>query len=97
MSMVDAARQLRKLLEITAGSLTDEQAAELPYCFPVLEEGMEVKEGERYAVRSSPIALTSLEKSSTDNSTGLTLFKCMKTHTMTDDENLEDSELWEVL
>lgn len=46
MSMTEAARQIRKLIELTASNLTDEQAASLPYCFPAWKEGMEVKEGD---------------------------------------------------
>lgn len=98
--MIEAARQIRKLIELTAGTLTDEQAASLPYCFPVWEEGVEVKEGERYAVRvNNSIATLSIDDD--DNTTAseeLVLCKCMKSHTTAIDKSPEESpELWEVL
>lgn len=100
MSMIEAARQLRKLIELNAGNLTDEQAASLPYCFPVWEEGMEVKEGERYAVRvnNSVATLSVDDEENTTESEELVLCKCMKSHTTTIDKAPEEApELWEVL
>ena len=100
MSMIEAARQLRKLIELTAGNLTDEQAAELPYCFPVWEEGMEVEEGERYAVKLNN-AVTTMSVDNTADSQGteeIVLCKCMKSHITTEENSPEESEeLWEVL
>lgn len=94
MSMTETARQIRKLIEITANNLTDEQAAELPRCFPEWEEGVEVKEGERYALRR----VATFARNMDEESEGLILFKCKKTHTTTADNMPEESpELWEVL
>ena len=94
MSATEAARQIRKLIEITANNLTDEQAAELPYCFPEWEEGVEVKEGERYALRS----VATFARSMDEEPEGLILFKCKKAHTTTIDNMPEESpELWEAL
>lgn len=95
MSMTEAARQIRKLIELTASNLTDEQAVTLPCCFPVWKEGMEVKEGERYAVRvSDAVSTMSLE----DEAPSLVLCKCMKSHTTTQANSPEESEdLWKVL
>ena len=94
MSMTETARQIRKLIEITANNLTDEQAAELPRCFPEWEEGGEVKEGERYALRR----VATFARNMDEEPEGLILFKCKKTHTTTADNMPEESpELWEVL
>lgn len=94
MSMTEAARQIRKLIEITANNLTDEQAAELPYCFPEWEEGVEVKEGERYALRS----VATFARSMGAEPEELILFKCKKTHTTTADTMPGESpDLWETL
>lgn len=94
MSMTEAARQIRKLIEITANNLTDEQAAELPCCFPEWEEGVEVKEGGRYARRR----VATFARNMDEEPEGLILFKCKKTHTTTADNMPEESpELWEVL
>lgn len=94
MSMTEAARQIRKLIEITANNLTDEQAAELPCCFPEWKEGMEVKEGERYALRR----VATFARNMDEEPEGLILLKCKKTHTTTADNMPEESpELWEVL
>lgn len=94
MSMTEAARQIRKLIEIMANNLTDEQAAKLPYCFPEWKEGMEVKEGERYASRS----VATFTRNSDKESEGAILFKCKKTHITTANNTPEESpELWEAL
>lgn len=99
MSMTEAARQIRKLIELTASNLTDEQAASLPYCFPAWKEGMEVKEGERYAVRvSNAVSTMLLEKEEPHLQEELVLCKCMKSHTTTQANSPEESEgLWEIL
>lgn len=98
MSMTEAARQIRKLIELTASNLTDEQAASLPCCFPVWKEGMEVKEGERYAVRvSNAVSTISLEEEPQIQEE-LVLCKCMKSHITTQANSPEESEdLWEIL
>lgn len=97
MSMLEAARQVRKLIELTAGNLTDEQAALLPYCFPLWEEGMEVKEGERYAVQNNAVVTLSLDEETTIPEK-LALFKCVKAHTTAVNKLPEDTpELWEEL
>lgn len=94
MSMAEAARQIRKLIEITANNMTDEQAAELPYCFPEWEEGVEVKEGERYALRS----VATFARRTNEESEELILFKCKKAHTTTADNMPEESpDFWEAL
>lgn len=94
MSITEAARQIRKLIEITANNLTDEQATELPCCFPEWEEGVEVKEGERYTLRS----IATFARSVDEESGGLALFKCKKTHTTSVDNMPEETpELWEAL
>lgn len=99
MSMTEAARQIRKLIELTASNLTDEQAASLPCCFPVWREGMEVKEGERYAVRvSNAVSAMSLEDETSQIQEELVLCKCVKSHTTTQANSPEKSEdLWEIL
>ena len=81
MIVIEAARQIRKLIELTACNLTDEQAASLPYCFPEWEEGLEVKEGERYAVRSNAISTLGLDDEEINTQEELVLFKCVKSHT----------------
>ena len=94
MSMTEAARQIRKLIEIMANNLTDEQAAKLPYCFPEWKEGMEVKEGERYASRS----VATFTGNGDEESEGAILLKCKKTHITTDNNTPEVSpELCEAL
>ena len=99
MIMTEAARQIRKLIELTASNLTDEQAASLPCCFPVWREGMEVKEGERYAVRvSNAVATVALDDGEPQIEENLVLCKCMKSHTTTQENSPEESEdLWKVL
>lgn len=99
MSMTEAARQIRKLIELTASNLTDEQAASLPCCFPVWKEGMEVKEGERYTVRASnAVATVALDDGEPQIEESLVLCKCMKSHTTTQENSPEESEdLWKVL
>ena len=88
MSMTEAAKQIRKLIEITANNLTDEQALELPYCFP------EAKEGERYRVKS----IATYARTANTEPEGMVLFKCKKTHTTTVENAPEESpELWEAL
>ena len=98
MSMTEAARQIRKLIELTASNLTDEQAASLPCCFPVWREGMEVKEGERYAVRvSNAVAKVALD-GEPQVEEELVLCKCIKSHTTTQENSPGESEdLWKVL
>lgn len=94
MSMTEAAKQIRKLIEITANNLTDEQASELPYCFPEWEEGVEAKEGERYRVKS----IATYARTANTEQEGMVLFKCKKTHTTTAENAPEESpELWEAL
>ena len=100
MSMTEAARQIRKLIELTASNLTDEQAATLPCCFPVWKEDMEVKEGERYAVRiNTSVASMSLDEDSTaKESETLVLCKCTKSHITALKNSPEESEdYWEIL
>lgn len=99
MSMTEAARQIRKLIELTVSNLTDEQAASLPYCFPVWKEGMEVKEGERYAVRvSNAVVAVTLDNEEPQIEESLVLCKCMKSHTTAQENSPEESEdLWEIL
>lgn len=99
MSMTEAARQIRKLIELTASNLTDEQAASLPCCFPVWKEGMEVKEGERYAVRvSNAVSTMSFEDEAPQIEENLVLCKCMKSHTTTQANSpVESEDLWKVL
>lgn len=98
MSMIEAAKQLRKLIEITAQNLTDEQAAVLPYCFPEWKEGMEVREGERYAIRR-PAALAALSTDDAENEqdNDVMLFKCTKAHTSSVENMPEDPEYWKEL
>lgn len=97
--MTEAARQIRKLIELTASNLTDEQAATLPCCFPVWKEGVEVKEGERYAVRvSDAVSAVTLNDKEPQVEEKLVLCKCMKSHTTTQENSPEESEdLWEIL
>ena len=99
MIMTEAARQIRKLIELTASNLTDEQAASLPCCFPVWREGMEVKAGERYTVRvSNAVATVALDDGEPQIKENLVLCKCMKSHTTTQENSPEESEdLWKVL
>lgn len=94
--MIEQARQVRKLLEIMAGTLTDEQARELPYCFPIWEEGIEVKEGERYRV-VSPFAVATLSMESADELIPM-LYRCKKAHVSAESTYPEDTpELWDEL
>ncbi len=94
MSMTEAARQIRKLIEITANNLTDEQAAKLPYCFPEWEEGIEAKEGDRYTLRNVATFACNIDEEPNE----LALFKCKKDHTTSIDNMPEESpELWEIL
>ena len=96
MSMTEAANQIRKLIEITANNLTDEQAQELPYCFPVWEEGIEVKEGERYRV-ASPSAVATLSARSVEEPMPI-LYRCKKAHVSAESTYPEDApELWDEL
>lgn len=92
MSMTEAARQIRKLIEITANNLTDEQAAKLPYCFPEWKEGIEAKTGERYTVRR-PVAYAALPEDE-DKQEDVMLFKCTKSHTTSVENMPEDPEYW---
>lgn len=92
--MLEQARQVRKLLEIMAGTLTDEQAQELPYCFPVWEEGAEIKEGDRYRVVSPSTVATFSSRSIEEP----VLYKCKKAHVATENTYPEDTpELWDEL
>lgn len=88
MSMTEAARQIRKLIEITANNLTDEQAAELPYCFPEWKEGMEVKEGERYALRGVSTFMGDVDEESED----AILSESKETHITTANNTPEEPE-----
>ena len=98
MDMIEAAKQIRKLIEITAGNLTDEQAAAMPYCFPEWREGIEVKEGERYAVRNIATYACIAEDSEEIKPVEISLFKCKKTHTTALEKSPEESpELWSAL
>lgn len=88
--MEEKAMQLRRLIEITANNLSDDQAQEVPYCFPEWKEGMEIKEGERYRVQNNATARFIANPAA--------LFKCKKTHIATVENFPEESpELWEEL
>ncbi len=92
--MIEQARQIRKFIEIMAGTLTDEQARELPYCFPIWEEGIEVKEGERYRV-VSPSAVATFSAKSVEEPM---LYRCKKAHVSAGSTYPEDTpELWDEL
>lgn len=98
MDMIEAAKQIRKLIEITAGNLTDEQAAAMPYCFPEWKEGIEVKEGERYAVHNIATYARITQDSEETKTAEISLFKCKYAHTTTLEKTPEESpELWSAL
>lgn len=89
-------KQFKKFVETMSANLTDEQAQELPYCFPEWKEGVEIKEGERYRIASSSFSTYASEddSQSTDELLPL-LYKCKKNHMSTEENYPEVTpDLW---